>query len=237
MLSFSLAVATTLYLQRRYHLQKKQPLLGKKILGIYLKTVSFNLVGSVFFGLVIAFCVYFLITKNPYTFLFNIIFIGAIAFRWLDFSNIWFRSIYNKRFANVTTNENSNFVAIYGLKPGNIFGFTPNQLDIGYINRKNNFLEFKGAFSHHIFKPSNFARVEKLSSEKILLWPTKRNSKMDSETLMIKIRNQFCPHKSKSQRDLLFAFLTETPLPKTIKEPKHLSPQPFATPSVELYSS
>ncbi len=237
-LSFSLAVATCLILKRRYHLQKNQPPFGKEILGFYLNMDTFNLVISVFFGITIAFFVYFLITKNPYTFILNIIFVGAIAFRWLDFSNSWFRSIYNKKFANITpVNKNSNFVVIYGLKPGNLFGFIPNQLDIGYINRKSNFLEFKGAFSHHIFKPSNFARVEKLSSEKILLWPTERNSKMNSEILMIKFRDQFCPHKSKTQRDLLFALLTETPFGDTIQETKHLAPQPFATPSVELHHS
>lgn len=196
---------------RKLLLLKCQPPQWRKIVWIYFLTGAADTVLSVLMALMLAFTVYFLIIDNLRLFIFNFIFCFLISFRWFDFTHVIYRSLVLKlQPLSLPHPENGVFCMLMGQRSGTGLGIgmATVSLDSGYLHWEGNRLVFDGVMARKYFSRNNVLTLEKISSEKIKIFPVQRNENEAAEAWVLVLRQQFYPFKTRELRDQWFQRLS-----------------------------
>ena len=222
-LALTLGAGTTWILYRGGFLLKNQPEKGKQIIWISIKASIINFFLSLLLGGAMATFVFYVIFDNYYLFLFNLAFCCIISLRWFDYSHKLFeRQIKNLKIDldvphsqfKANTHENRVkaplFVVCMGLskKTGIGGGMTPLFIDSGYLFEENNRLFFDGVFLRQVFDRETVLDFEKISSEKIKVFPRIENRPLNADALLLILKYQFYPFKARDSRDRIAKMLT-----------------------------
>lgn len=207
----TLGIWNTWFLYQKYYLFRHQPPEGRKNLWLQLFTYLANFTASLLLGLAIALTVHTLIFTHIYLFVFNFIFCFLISLRWFDFSHLIFRH-YILKWKSMPMEESSPeiFVEWLGLQknPGTGFGWVPVFTDAGLLSLRDSELVLDGVFCKQKFSPATVARVEKKSLDKIRVVLRGKN-RLPAEVVVITLKEQFYPFKSREKRDTLYKRMLE----------------------------
>lgn len=207
--------AWTCYLvYRKLHLLKSQPPQWKKIVWLYLVTGSANLFLSMVMGLVLAFAVYFLMVDSLRLLMFNFIFCFLISARWFDFTHVLYRRLIMKmKQVSHPPKKDAVFAMLAGQRSGTGLGIgmAAISLDSGFLYWEGNQLVFDGVTGRKVFSPQTVLRVEKISSEKIKIFPVRQDGDESAEAWLLIFRQQFYPFKTRELRDQWFQRLSGVP--------------------------
>jgi hypothetical protein len=199
MLGLALCLGVAYLLIRKYQLLNHQPAEGKKIIALAFALQSANWFFSLLLSLVMTLGVHFVFIENSYLFLFNLVFCFAISVRWFDFTHRVFRHFINKWLATVG-DSSSVFAVCLGFGAG-----SPVFMDAGYLVPQDSSMSFKGMFFEHAFLPAEIVRLERKSSEKIKI--AFSSSPLQADSILIVLKDQFYPFKSRPKRDEIFRLL------------------------------
>lgn len=210
-LAVSLGAWTCYLVHRKLLLLKRQPPQWKKIIWIYFLTGALDTVLSFAIAFILACTIYFLIFDSLRLFIFNFIFCFLISFRWFDFTHALFRRlVFNLKPHSLPPPKNSVFCMLIGQSTGSGMGLgmKPVSLDSGYVYWDGVQLLFDGVIGRRGFTRETVLSVEKISSEKIKIVPTRQNLNEEAEAWIIVIRQQFYPFKMRELRDQWFERLS-----------------------------
>ncbi len=215
MLSVTLGLGTAWLLYRKAQRLSAQPREGKKVLVLATVSRAANLVLGFFLSLSIAALVHLAIFSFRYLLIFNFIFCLFISARWFDFTHAIFRHyVYKLRpeLRNDSTPDHkpSHFVVFQGLKKN--AGSSPESLytDAGLLNINSQALVLEGSFLNQSLQWNQVSRVEKISSEKIKIWIRGGLPPFYPEAIIIVLKEQFYPFKSRHTRDQIAVQILET---------------------------
>ena len=206
----SLGLVTTWGLYRKYEAFHNQPSEGKKNLILHATLFLVNTICSIFLGIALAFGIFYFIYESFYLFIFNFIFCTSVSLRWFDFTYKLYRLyIFKLKPFKINALTQSYFVVCQAFKERERggFGMAPVYADAGMLELGKNEVVFKGVFSEKTFSPSNIIDVEKKSSEKIKIH-VKQNNLKSPEMLLITLKDQFYPFKSRPDRDEILLHLS-----------------------------
>ncbi len=196
---------TTWFIFRCYETFKNQPLKGKRVLSLIQLAFFINFITSLILGALLAFLVYAFIFEFFYLFLFNLVFCFLISIRWFDFSYRLFQRLvigpFEKGF-----NENKFFVICKGLKNNSSFELSPVFTDAGFITLGDNYINFDGTFIKKNFSSKKFFKIEKKSFEIIKIYTHAKFTK-EPDIILISLKDQFYPFRSRENRDIIFQHL------------------------------
>ncbi|MFQ5671944.1 MAG: hypothetical protein ACE5G9_02540 [Nitrospinales bacterium] len=203
----TLAVMGVFLIYRKYLLLKFQPAGGRKTIFLSAAASAANFLISLFLAFALAYLVNYWIFENTYLFLFNLIFSFAVSLRWFNFTHALYRHLILKQNANVRTSDpRSVFVTCLGFRKGIGWGLglVPVFMDSGYLRWQDKTIVFDGVFLNHRFNGACASHVEKKSSEKIRIFLKDPIPALHTETLMVILKDQFYPFKSRDTRDRIF---------------------------------
>ena len=192
-------------------LLNRQPDRWKKIIWIHFLTRTIDIILSLAIAFMIALTVYFLIFDSLRLFIFNIIFCSLISIRWFDFTHVMYRHLILKlQPISVPAAKESVFCMLIGQRSGTGIGVGMKSifLDSGYTYWDGHQLIFDGIMARKVFSRDSILTVEKVSSEKIKIVPTRQNSSETTDAWVIVIRQQFYPFKTRELRDQWFQQLS-----------------------------
>ena len=192
-------------------LLNRQPDRWKKIVWIYFLTGTANTILSLAIAFMIALTVYFLIFDSLRLFIFNFIFSFLISIRWFDFTHVIYRRLILKLPSiSLPAPKDSVFCMLIGQRSGTGIGVGMKSvsLDSGYTYWDGYQLIFDGIMTRKAFARNSILTVEKVSSEKIKIVPTRQNLNEKAEAWVIVIRQQFYPFKTRELRDQWFQQLS-----------------------------
>jgi len=222
-LAITLGAGTIWLFYRGNFLLKKQPKMGKPIIWISVIATAVNFFMSILVGGAMASFVYYFIYGNNYLFLFNFAFCSIISLRWFDFSHRLYQaqvSKHKKGSAPPVAFRNANgqgkewpqplFVMCMGLgkKTGMGVGMVPIFIDSGYLYVNEDGLFFDGIFLRHLFDAEAVLDMEKVSSEKIRIYPSPGNKPFNADAFLLILRYRFYPFKTRGSRDKIFEVLS-----------------------------
>ncbi len=235
-LALTLGVGITWLIYQGNLLLLNQPLKGKPIIWFSLMATAVNFFMSMVVGAAMASLVYFIILGNFYLFLFNFSFCAIISLRWFDFAHKLYQTQVLKlkkgssapaTFIRADSEEGVTppplFSVCMGLskKTGVGGGMVPIFIDSGYLYIKEDKLFFDGIFLQHLFDADTVLDVEKVSSEKIRIFPRPGEKPLDADAFLLILRRRFYPFKSRDSRDKIFEVLSVAL--KTREEGFHLA--------------
>jgi hypothetical protein len=215
-LALTLGAGTTWIIYRGSFLLKNQPENGKPIIWHSMNASAINFFLSIMLGGAMASFVFYIIFDNFYLFLFNFAFCSIISLRWFDFSHKFFEHKINSlkidsqiplssfKIRKTQENEESPLFALcIGLskKTGMGGGMIPIFLDSGYIYEEKKRLVFQGIFLRQVFENDTVVKLEKISSEKIKIYPRIERAQFNADAYLIILKYQFYPFKSRDTRD------------------------------------
>jgi len=221
-LALTLGAGTTWIIYRGSFLLKNQPKKGKPIIWYSMKASVINFFLSMILGGAMASFVFFIIFDNYYLFLFNFAFCSIISLRWFDFSHKLFeQKIRNLMidsealfsFFNGKKTQDRDEVPLFAIciglskKTGMGAGMTPIFMDSGYLYEENKRLFFDGVFLKKVFDRESVLNIEKISSEKIKIYPRVDNEQFNADAYLIILKYQFYPFKSRGSRDKIVEML------------------------------
>ncbi|MGV7220139.1 MAG: hypothetical protein ACQ9MH_01290 [Nitrospinales bacterium] len=221
-LALTLGAGTTWIIYRGSFLLKNQPENGRPIIWYSMKATAVNFILSIILGGAMAFFVYYVIYDNYYLLLFNFAFCSIIALRWFDFSHkifehkiIKLKSHSERPFSPIIEKKNKGdgdaplFAMCIGLtkKTGVGGGMIPTFLDSGYIFVDNKKLYFEGVFLRQMFGRDTVVNLEKISSEKIKVYPRIEKAQFNADAYLFILKYQFYPFKSRGSRDRIIEIL------------------------------
>lgn len=189
----------------------RQPSRWKKIVWIYFLTGVANTIISFGMAFILSLTVYLLIFDSLRLFVFNFIFCFLISFRWFDFTHVIYRRLVSKlRPLSLPAPKNSVFCMLLGQHSGTGtgIGMRSISLDSGYTYWDGHQLIFDGIISRKVFSQNSVLTLEKISSEKIKIVPTRNDSNEEPEAWIIIMRQQFYPFKTRKLRDQWFQQLS-----------------------------
>ena len=210
-LAISLGVWTCYLVYGKLLLLNRQPSRWKKIVWIYFLTRAADIILSFLMGAMLAFTVYFLIFDGLRLFVFNLIFCFLISFRWFDFTHVIYRRlVFKLQPISLPAPKNSAFCMLVGQRSGTGIGIGMKSvsLDSGYAYWSGRELIFDGVMARKVFSRNSVLSVEKISSEKIKITPTRQKSNEKSEVWTLIIRQQFYPFRTRELRDQWFQQLS-----------------------------
>lgn len=222
-LAITLGAGTAWFIYRGYFLLKSQPVKGKSIIWLALTATVGNFILSILLGGAMASLVFYIIYPNYYLFLFNFAFCALISLRWFDFSH----RLYQARIADIKKGsdapeaflkDNSHgeesiapvFAMCMGLgkKTGMGIGMVPIFIDSGYLYAKEDGLFFDGVFFRYLFDGLAVLDAEKVSSEKIRVFPRPGKNTLKADAFLLILRYRFYPFKMRNKRDTIFNILS-----------------------------
>jgi hypothetical protein len=224
-LALTLGAGTTWVIYRANLLLNNQPEKGKPIIWFSMKATVINFFLSIIMGGAMASFVYYMIFDNLYLLLFNFSFSSIISLRWFDFSHKNFEHQINKLkiasgipFSNSKEKNTKNqdkaplFVQCMGLskRTGIGGGMIPIFLDSGYLYEEKNGFTFDGVFLSQIFNRDTVLNLEKVSSEKIKIYPNVEKAQLNADAYLIILKYQFYPFKSREPRDRIVETLANS---------------------------
>lgn len=206
-LAVCLGAWTCYLIYGKLHLLNRQPPQWKKIVWVYFLTRAADIILSFVMAFMLALTVYFLIFDGLRLFIFNLIFCFLISFRWFDFTHVIYRHLALKlQPLSLPAPKDSVFCMLVGQRSGTGIGIGMKGilLDSGYTYWDGHQLIFDGIINRKIFSRTNVLTVEKISSEKIKIIPTRQNSNEEAEAWTLVMRQQFYPFKTRELRDQWF---------------------------------
>ncbi|MEE9258665.1 MAG: hypothetical protein V3U37_03895 [Nitrospinaceae bacterium] len=202
-----LGTVTTWAIYRKYNLFTQQPEEGRKILRLNAWTFAANFAASLFVGSGLALMVYLLIFGNVYILAFNFIFCAGISIRWFDYTHQLYRHFILKlKNGPAAVPDRSVFAVCTGLREssGSGWGATPVFTDAGILELGESEIVFRGVFTTQQLNTKTVSRAEKKSFEKIKVFLKHSGPPAFADVLMISLKEQFYPFKSRETRDRIF---------------------------------
>ncbi len=213
LLSVTLGLGTAWLLYRKVQRLGAQPKDGKKVLALALLFRSINLVLSFFLSLSIAALVHLTIFSFRYLLIFNFIFCLLISARWFDFTHAIFRHyIYKLRPAlrnSAPDGESSSFVVFQGWRKNAGSSPAPLYMDAGFLKLDDQAIVLEGAWLNQTLQSNQISRVDKISAEKIRIGLRGALPPHYPEAIIIALKEQFYPFKSRQTRNRLAARILE----------------------------
>ena len=224
-LALTLGAGTTWVIYRANFLLKNQPEKGKPIIWLSMRATAINFFLSIILAGAMASFVFYMIFDNLYLLLFNFSFSSLISLRWFDFSHKIFEHQINKlkidsgipfNFLKEENTENQDegplFALCIGLskRTGVGGGMIPVFLDSGYLYEEKNRITFEGVFLSQIFSRDTVLNLEKISSEKIKIYPQIERAQLNADAYLIILKYQFYPFKSREPRDRIVETLANS---------------------------
>lgn len=199
-------------------LLNRQPYRWKKIVWIHFLTGAANTILSLAIAVMMALLVYFLIFDSTRLFIFNLIFCFLISIRWFDFTHVIYRRLILKlQPLSLPAPKDSAFCMLIGQQSGTGLGIGMKSvsLDSGYTCWDGHQLIFDGIMARKVFSRNSIFTVEKISSEKIKIIPSRQHLNEKAEAWIIIIRQQFYPFRTRELRDQWFQQLSGLQDPAT----------------------
>ncbi len=198
---------------KKYYLFKNQPAEGKTVCYLAGASGILNVGLSFLLAIAISKTINFLLFNFIYLYYFNLVFAFSVSARWFDFCHSTYKYYIDKVLTTPKTKgERAYFVSIAGYRMGAPFGFgadlLPTFIDSGYLTIDENGIRFAGTFIKEEIKlPANY-EPKKLSSEKIEISVPNLLQSFRSEKVIIAIKGQFYPFRSREDRDFIHQTLT-----------------------------
>lgn len=210
MLGLALCLGIAYFPYREYQLLTQQPVEGRRIIWLYSVLQSTNWFLSFLLSLAMASGVHLIFVENRYLFLFNLIFSLAISVRWFNFTHKLFRHFISKWLGS-SGGPAAVFAVCLGFRDNAGVGFgAPAFMDAGHLLSQGSRVTFSGLLFKHEFLPEEISQVERKSSEKIKVAFSAPPSPLRPDTLLIVLKDQFYPFKSRPVRDEVFRALERT---------------------------
>lgn len=196
------------FFYKRYFLFKNQPVEGKIVCYLAGASTVLNIGFSFLLAIAISKTIDFLLFQFVYLYYFNLVFAFAVSARWFDFTHSIYKYYIDRALSLPNTKgKRAYFVSISGYRKGAPFGFGAGLLqtfvDSGYLIFDGREIQFSGVFIKEKIKlPVNY-EPEKISSEKIEITVPNLFQNFRAEKIIVALKGQFYPFKSREDRDLI----------------------------------
>ncbi len=202
------------FLYKKYFLLKNQPAEGKIVCYLAAASGILNVGFSFLLAIAISKTIDFLLFHFIYLYYFNLVFAFSVSARWFDFSHSMYKYYINKALSTPDLKRGKTyFVTVSGYRKGAPFGFGAGLMqtfiDSGYLIINGREIRFSGVFVKEKIKlPANY-EPDKLSSEKIDISVPNLFQGFRAEKIIIEMKEQFYPFKSREDRDFILQALID----------------------------